>query len=278
MNYRHAYHAGNFADVLKHTALLSVLTHLRKKSSPFAVIDTHAGRGLYDLAGVEAGKTREAQDGILKLRGVSALPEAVAAYVDMVSTFGEMNYPGSPLIAARSLREKDRLIAVEKHEEEFLALRAALAPFAGARSVKGDGYRELAKLLPPPERRGAVLIDPPFEEEGELENAVEALIAAHRRFATGIYLFWYPAKDRAGIARAIGEMLHANIAKLLRIELDIGAAEDSEREPLTATGLLVVNPPYGFTAAMRETVDFLGQHLAKGEDARGFVDVLAGEG
>ena len=278
MNYRHAYHAGNFADVLKHAALVSVLNHLRRKPSPFAVIDTHAGRGLYDLSGVEAGKTNEAQDGILKLREAPALPESIAAYVETVSAFGEMNYPGSPLIAARALREKDRLVAVEKHEEEFLALRAALAPHAGARAVKGDGYRELEKLLPPPERRGLVLIDPPFEEDDELENAVQALIAAHRRFATGIYLFWYPAKDRAGITRAVGEMLHANIAELLRIELDIGADEDVEREPLTATGLLVVNPPYGFAAAMRETVDFLGLHLARGEGAGGFVDVLAGEG
>lgn len=278
MNYQHAYHAGNFADVLKHTALLRVLEHLRKKPAPFAVVDTHAGRGLYDLSGVEAGKTGEAAGGILKLRGLAPLPEALAAYVSAVSGFGETNYPGSPLLAARALREKDRLVAIEKHEEEFLALRAVLAPLPGTRAVKGDGYRELAKLLPPPERRGLVLIDPPFEEEGELENAIEALIAAHRRFATGIYLFWYPAKDRAGIARATGEMLHANIAELLRIELDIGEAEESEREPLTATGLLVVNPPYGFAAAMRETVDFLGLHLARGEGAGGFVDVLAGEG
>ncbi len=282
MNYRHAYHAGNFADVLKHTALVAVLQHLCKKPAPFAVIDSHAGRGLYDLAGVEAGKTGEAEGGILKLKTMSPLPAALAAYVASVSQFGAQNYPGSPVIAARHLRERDRLIAIEKHEEEFLALKQNLSSTRGARAVKNDGYRELEKLLPPPERRGLVLIDPPFEEEDEFEIATQALIAANRRFANGIYMFWYPAKNRGRLTRAIGELLNANIAELLQIELDIGASiEDIPNDrgpPLTATGLLVINPPYGFTAAMREAVDYLATHLAQGPGAAASVEILAGEG
>jgi 23S rRNA (adenine2030-N6)-methyltransferase len=127
MNYRHAYHAGNFADVLKHAALVSVLLHLRKKDAPFAVIDTHGGRGLYDLGGAEAQKTAEAANGILRLLPRDSLPGVLACYCDLVRGFGEGVYPGSPLIAARLLRTKDRLVGIEKHPEEYASLAAALA-------------------------------------------------------------------------------------------------------------------------------------------------------
>ncbi len=282
MNYRHAYHAGNFADVLKHAALLAVLLHLRKKVAPFAVIDTHGGRGLYDLGGVEAAKTAEAEGGVLKLMALDAVPGVLEAYRDVVRGFGEGAYPGSPLVAARLLRAKDRLVAIEKHPEEFEALAAALKPIKGTRAISGDGYKQLKRLLPPPERRAVVLIDPPFEEEDEFQQASQALIGGHRRFATGITLFWYPAKKAAAVAAAAGELLNAGITSLLKVELDIGVAPGPAIEgrgpPLSAAGLLVVNPPFGFAEEMQGMLPFLARNLAQGSDAGFTVQWLAGGG
>src|SRR6266566_253411 len=178
MNYRHAYHAGNFADVLKHAALVSVLLHLRKKDTPFAVIDTHGGRGLYDLSGAEAQKTAESANGILRLLQQDAPPGVLAPYCDLVRSFGIRVYPGSPLIASRLLRAKDRLVAIEKHPEEHASLAAALAGVKGARAILGDFERELARLLPPPERRGVLLIDPPYEGEEEFADATRVAVDA----------------------------------------------------------------------------------------------------
>src|SRR5882672_3282925 len=279
MNYRHAYHAGNFADVLKHAALVGVILHLRKKDTPFAVIDTHGGRGLYDLRGVEAKKTAEAADGILPLLLRDALPGVLAPYCDVVRGFGEGIYPGSPLIAARLLRRKDRLVAIESHPEEKAPLAAALAGEQGARIILGDFHRELAALLPPPERRGLVLIDPPYESENEFSDATRTAIAAYRRFANGIILFWYPAKARAKIAASAGEFLNAGVRSLLKIEFDTGAApspvDERRAPPLTAAGLLVVNPPFGFAADMRTIMPFLTQIMGRGPGARGTVDIIA---
>jgi 23S rRNA (adenine2030-N6)-methyltransferase len=275
MNYRHAYHAGNFADVLKHTALVAVLKHLAKKPTAFAVIDTHAGRGLYDLAGEAARKTGEADTGIGRLLDRDDLPGTLATYVSLVRAFGENRYPGSPLIAARLLREKDRLTAIEKHPDECAALAATLAEEKGARVLCSDGYSALAKLLPPVERRGGVLIDPPYEDAGEFETASRTLAAAYRRFATGIFLFWYPAKERPHVDACAGELVTAGIKELIRLELDVGG-RDAER--LRATGLLVVNPPFGFAAEMQHVGRFLADALGEGANAGFSSEVVAGEG
>ncbi len=274
MNYRHAYHAGNFADVLKHAALTALLLHLRKKDSPFAVIDTHAGRGIYDLASAEATKTREAEEGILKLPEPEALPGVLRSYAELVNAF-RPHYPGSPLIAAKLLRSRDRLVAIEKHDEEYAVLKAALKSERGARAILGEGYRELAKLVPPPERRGLILIDPPYEEDDEFAAATDALIAAHRRFATGIFLLWYPVKERRAIEAAIGEVLNAGIRRLLRIEFDIGSGPD-EDERLSAAGLLCINPPFGFAAEMETAGAFLAHRLGRSPAARVRVEIPPG--
>src|SRR5882672_12799078 len=279
MNYRHAYHAGNFADVLKHAALVAVLLHLRKKDTPFAVIDTHGGRGLYDLGGAEAKKTIEAADGILRLLHRDALPGVLAPYCELVRGFGEGIYPGSPLIAARLLRKKDRLVGIEKHPEEHASLAAALAGEPGARIILGDFHRELPRLLPPPERRGLVLIDPPYEADGELSDATRTAVAAHRRFANGIILFWYPAKARAKIAASAGEFLNAGVRSLLKVEFNTGASPSTVAEgraqPLTGAGLLVVNPPFGFAEEMRAIMPFLTHAIGRGPDAVGAVEIIA---
>jgi 23S rRNA (adenine2030-N6)-methyltransferase len=270
MNYRHVYHAGNFADVLKHTAFVAVLHHLRKKETPFAVIDAHGGRGLYDLDSEEAKKTGEAKDGIGRLLAADSAPGVLEDYCRIVQGFGPSSYPGSPLFAAKLMRRQDRLVAIEKHPDEFAALAAALKTTKRARVVEGDYRQQLKSLLPPPERRGVVLVDPPYEAEDEFSEAAQALIEAYRRFATGIYLFWYPMKDRTSLNAVRGELLNAGIGSLLEIELDIGtkAARDEGRSPpLSATGLLVVNPPYKFEDEMAEALPFLAKLLAQGPDS-----------
>lgn len=274
MNYRHAYHAGNFADVLKHTALVAVLLHLRKKEAPFAVIDTHAGRGLYDLSGREAQKTGEAGQGIAKLAAAAAV-EPLATYLHVAKSFGANRYPGSPLIAARLIRRKDRLVAIEKHPEEAEALAEALKPFNRARVIAADGYTRLPKLLPPPERRGLILIDPPFEAENEFEQIARAFGEAIKRFATGIYLIWFPIKTKSDAEALSGEILARGATKLIRIQLAVSAKEEGR---LAETGLLTVNPPFGFDAAMRETLAAIATPLGGASPAKWSVDWLAGEG
>ena len=199
MNYRHGYHAGNFADVVKHVALVAILLHLRKKDTGFSVVDSHAGRGSYDLAGEQAARTGEAQAGVARLNDLSGeMPEALASYLSLVRE--SVAYPGSPLIAAKLLRPQDRLTAIEKHPEEFAALKEVLAPYRNAVAEPADGYARALKLLPPPSRRGLVLIDPPFESPDEFSHLAQAVREATRKFATGIYLIWYPIKSDAEAA------------------------------------------------------------------------------
>jgi len=280
MNYRHAYHAGNFADVLKHAALALAIEHLKRKEKAFAVFDSHAGRGLYDLDEREAAKTGEAKAGILRLLSLTDAPPVLAPYLACVRAGGEGRYPGSALIAASLLRRQDRLVAIEKHESEHALLAGALAGLRNARAVQGDGYERLSALLPPPERRGLVLIDPPYEAKDEFARAARALAEAWRKFPTGIFMLWYPVKSR-GIADALaGEILSAGVAKLLRLELDIGRApamaSSQAGERLSAAGLLVANPPYGFDAAMKIILGYLAKHLAQGSGAGQRLEWLAG--
>ena len=268
--------------MLKHTALVAVLAHLRKKEAPFAVIDAHGGRGLYDLGSIEARKTREAESGIARVLAHADLPEALAQYREIVRSFGEGRYPGSPLIAGQMLRRKDRLIAIEKHPEESAGLAASLAAVKRARVIEGDYRTQLRSLLPPPERRGVVLIDPPYEADDEFIEAARTVILSWRRFATGIYLLWYPAKHRASVDAAAGELLNAGISSLLRLELDIGSpeapTEPGRAPPMTATGLLVINPPYGFSDQMTVILRTLTSLLGRGANASSSLRRLAGEG
>jgi len=275
MNYRHAYHAGNFADVVKHIALVAILLHLQKKDTPFAVIDSHAGRGSYDLAGDEAQKTGEAGAGIERLRGLTA-DGALGRYLEIVG--GTSIYPGSPLIVAKLIRPQDRLVAVEKHPEEFTALKRALRPWRKARAEEGDGYDRLMALLPPPERRGLVLIDPPFEAEDEFAAMADALRGAFKRFANGVCLVWFPVKAESEVRRFLGEVLALGVTKALRIDISInavhsparaehagggdavagsraGESREGNKPKLASAGLLIINPPFGFAEEMQEILD-----------------------
>ncbi len=244
MNYRHAYHAGNAADCLKHAVLVWVLRALARKEKPFFVLDTHAGVGRYDLDDVPARRTGEASRGIFRL--LDDPPPALADYVDVVRAAGL--YPGSPAIVAALLRPGDRAAACELHPEDAAALRQNFRGHAQISVHLRDGYEAIGAFLPPAERRGLTLIDPPYEETDEYERLLAGLREAHRRFASGIILAWYPIKHRAPV-----RALHAAIAGAgLR---DVVAAELFLREPLDAarlngSGLIVVNPPFRFEAEM----------------------------
>ena len=264
MNYRHAFHAGNFADVVKHVALVAVLQHLKKKEKGFRVIDSHAGRGLYALQDDEAKRTGEAGHGIGRLRdlALAGLPSSLATYLECVRAEGEGVYPGSPRLAARLLRPQDRLIAIEKHPLEAAGLARALNAFVHAKPVCADGYARLPALLPPPERRGAILIDPPYEAPDEFRQAAGLLAEACRRFATGIYLLWFPIKSRAVADAFCGELLTRVVAHAVRIDIDVGGGDGK----LHAAGLLVVNPPYGFGEEMRDVAAALAPHLGEMPD------------
>ena len=273
MNYRHAFHAGNFADVVKHLALVSILARLKKKPAPFAVSDTHSGRGLYDLAGEEALRSGEAASGIGRLLDTSDGPETLRTYLDLVLALGRDRYPGSPLIAARLLRPQDRLVAIEKHPEDAAALGAALAPSGRARVVQADGYAQLPSLLPPPERRGLILIDPPYEASDEFSQAARAVADATRRFATGIFMIWFPIKSAPAADAFCGEVRLAGPRKLLRVDV----AVDGDTDKLNVAGLLIINPPYGFADDMKDVFKPLAPLLGRGRDARLRVNWLAGE-
>jgi 23S rRNA (adenine2030-N6)-methyltransferase len=269
MNYRHVFHAGNFADVAKHLALLGVLQHLRKKDGGFAVIDSHAGRGSYDLGGPEAMRTGEAADGIIRLTKASLSGDLPPLLADYLALARGPVYPGSPLLAAKMLRPQDRLVAVEKHPEDAAALAQVLQPYAKARVEQGDGYKRVTALLPPPERRGAVLMDPPFEAPDEFQAAAQAITKAYRRFATGIYLIWFPIKSAAEANGFCGEVLASGAAKVLRIDV---AKRGVAAGKLAAAGVLVINPPWQLDDELRLALDLAMPRL----DAEAKIEWLVG--
>jgi 23S rRNA (adenine2030-N6)-methyltransferase len=268
MNYRHGYHAGNFADVLKHTALCELLRLMTAKDKKLFVLDTHAGAGGYDLSGSQARRTGEAETGIVRLARLprAGMPAAVVRYLAAVTAYdrkfgpagGELRrYPGSPRLVRAALRPGDRFIACELHPEEALLLKRE---FAGDRAVEvrqADGYKALKALLPPVERRGLVLIDPPFEMPDEYEHLLRALRQGVRRFATGCYAVWYPIKDDA--AAAFAADLAAFKPLVLELRLD-GVAPGK----LAACGLAVINPPWRFEEAMREALPWIAAQLGPG--------------
>jgi len=277
MNYRHAYHAGNFADVVKHAVLAHTIDYLKRKETPFRIIDSHAGRGRYRLDALEADRTQEWRAGIGRLVGPQArpLPPALAtlmspylAVLAVENAPGETtHYPGSPAIAQRLMRAQDTLIANEAHPDERKALEASLgAVRAGAVKVMGlDGWVALRALLPPPERRGVILIDPPFEAEGDLNRLAEALTDGLRRFATGIFLAWYPIKDDRTPRRLAKAVAGAAGDKLLALEVLI--QQPRNREALNGCGLLIANPPFPLAGQLTAAAPALARTLARGAGA-----------
>jgi 23S rRNA (adenine2030-N6)-methyltransferase len=265
MNYRHAFHAGNFADVVKHAALARIITHLKEKPAAFRVIDTHAGAGLYDLSGPEASRTGEWRAGIGRLLAAELAPDTRALlgpYLDAVVALNpgrDMKvYPGSPALAQSLLRDQDRLMVCEREPQAAHALAMLVRGDPRAKAVEIDGYTALNAYVPPKERRGLVLIDPPYEQPGEFERLVQALAAAHRKWPTGIYALWYPIKNLRETAAFARRLAASGIARVLRAELTLARA-DSER--LGGSGLIVVNPPWRLDEELSALLPALSQAL-----------------
>jgi len=266
MNYRHGYHAGNFADVLKHLALSELLRLLTAKDKKLFVLDTHAGAGGYELTAGLALRTQEAEAGIMRLMKLprSGMPAVVERYLAAVTAYDRKfgrssgplrHYPGSPRLVRSALRLGDRFVACELHPQDGLALKRE---FAGDRAVEvrqSDGYHAIKALLPPVERRGLVLIDPPFEATKEFDTRARALKQARRRFATGCYAIWYPIKDEEAV-----EAFKATLSGLKAVTLELRLEHAAEGK-LAACGVAVINPPWTFQESMAEALPWLGAAL-----------------
>ena len=258
MQYQHVFHAGNFADVHKHIALLQLILALQKKAKGFLYLDTHAGAGLYDLTSPDARQGGESDQGIGLLERSMTTGEphpAIRHYLDTVTHLrtidgsGPRSYPGSPLLAAAALRDADAAICVEAHAQTARALQRALQQAApplkiAPRVITGDGYRELRALLPPPQRRGLVLIDPPYEARDEEQHLAQALAEGLARFETGVFAIWYPIKRQHDTDLWLARVIRGVTRPTLTIELCTTAADHTAG--LNGSGLLIVNPPWQF--------------------------------
>lgn len=274
MNYRHIYHAGNFADVVKHIILSRVILYMQQKEKAFRVLDTHAGIGLYDLSSEEAQKTGEWKTGVgLILAAADKAPKDVKPliepYLNVVRAFnfdGEVKqYPGSPKIARELLRNQDRLTALELHPEDFATLQSHFEGDYQARITHLDGWLGLKSHLPPKERRGITLVDPPFEVFHEFFNLLKGMTEANARFATGTHMMWYPIKNRKACDEFRTELYKTKIPAILDISLEIRKPKGL-KETFDGTGMAIVNPPYALEKELRVVMPWLKNVL---EDHKG---------
>jgi 23S rRNA (adenine2030-N6)-methyltransferase len=263
VNYRHAFHAGNFADVLKHVVLIMLVDYLKRKPAAFFYLDTHAGRGLYDLSEAQAQRSGEYKGGIGRLLDAptGSLPPEVADYVRLVRDEAGTGrsaitaYPGSPLVVARLRRATDRLVLVERAEREAAALARALGRQPRIAVIEGDGYAALKAHLPPREQRGLVLIDPPYESDAEFDRVVAGVATAHERWPTGTICVWYPRTDRAGPLRFHRQLEQSGIRKVLDASLDVLPTDAQVGMP--GAGLTIVNPPWQLDTRLEELLPHL---------------------
>ena len=273
MNYRHAFHAGNFADVLKHAVLALVIEHMKLKPAPFRIIDTHAGLGRYDLEADEAERTGEWRDGIGRILAAEPpadIAEILKPYLDVVaegisdaSTRNLRTYPGSPLLSRRLMRRADRLVVNELHPEDREQLAELFSGDPQTKVLSLDGWAVLKSLLPPKERRGVVLVDPPFEQPGEFARLARGLRDAVERFATGTVMLWYPAKDPRAVAAFHHELTGLRLPKLIAVELSVRAP--SQDAGLGATGLVILNAPYTLSSKLQVLMPWLSAMLMQDE-------------
>ncbi|ACR70867.1 23S rRNA (adenine(2030)-N(6))-methyltransferase RlmJ [Edwardsiella ictaluri] len=279
LSYRHSFHAGNHADVLKHTVQSLIIAALKEKDKPFLYLDTHAGAGRYLLSGEHAEKTGEYLEGIARLWQRDDLPEALTPYMDAVRHFnrsGQLRYyPGSPLLARQLLREQDRLHLSELHPSDFPLLRAEFQKDGRARVVRENGYQQLKSQLPPATRRGLILIDPPYELKSDYQDVVKGIQEGHKRFATGTYALWYPVVLRQNIKRMVHTLEETGIRRILQIELAV--RPDSDQRGMTASGMIVINPPWKLEEQMRSLLPWLHQALVPQETGHASVNWIVPE-
>lgn len=267
MNYRHAFHAGNHADVLKHLILSRLITLLSRKEAPFAYLDSHAGVGLYDLAGDQASRTGEWQDGIARLWQAEELPDQLLDYLEVVRAMNPdgvlRHYPGSPELARLLTREQDRLQLNEKHPEDGRLLKENMAGDRRVAVHLGEGWHVPRALLPTREKRVLLLIDPPFEQADELERCVQALNEAIGRMRQAVVAIWYPIKELGQLRRFYRDLEKSAAPKLLRVELYVHPTDEAQR--LNGSGLVISNPPWGLEEELKQLLPWLAERLAQSQ-------------
>lgn len=265
LSYRHAYHAGNHADVLKHTVLALTLQYYQQKAKPFGYIDTHAGAGMYALQRAEAQKTQEYSTGILRLWQAPLVPAALQPYLHLIQQANQNSrqlklYPGSPWLAAQLLNQADVLSLYELHPTDYQYLSKLLAQDKRCRIQKLDGLTGLISQLPPNPRRAVILMDPSYEIKTDYEAVIKTLQAAHQRFATGTYLLWYPVIERSRINRMQQLLKKSNITNIVQAELCV--QPDQVGLGMTGSGLFIINPPWTLAEQLNNALPWLSQHLA----------------
>lgn len=266
MNYRHAFHAGNFADVHKHVLLLALIERLERKPKPLFYLDTHAGRGWYDLRSHDATRGNEWQGGIARIAGHAAVADDLRRYVAAVSSPQEptealpTRYPGSPILALRQLRDSDRIVLVEQQIAEAQALEDSVHGRRSVSVVCGDGYAALKTYLPPRENRGLVLIDPPYESDNELKNVERALRFGLSRWPNGVFAAWYPIKAGQESTRLHAALEESGLRKLLRVELTVRPLDSPLG--LNGSGMIIANPPWQLDIEIAPAMDELSRVLA----------------
>jgi 23S rRNA (adenine2030-N6)-methyltransferase len=282
MNYRHAFHAGNFADVHKHVVLLALIERLKRKPTPMFFLDTHAGRGLYDLQSADSARSSEWREGIGRLHEATPQAADLRAYVEIAAKCSGKtvrqfrHYCGSPLLALAGLRAVDRAVFVEHETTEARALEKALPSQRGISVVCGDGYAALKTFLPPKENRGLVLIDPPYESADEFGTLSVALRTAVNRWPNGVYAAWYPLKANREATRFLATLQQSGIRKLLSLELSVRPPDSPLG--LNGSGMIIINPPWQLDTELQPALQEL--HSALATDGAGGIRVewLVGEG
>ena len=277
LSYRHAYHAGNSADVLKHWVIERILSYLTQKDKPCFYLDTHAGAGRYALAGDLANKTAEYRRGIDRIRGTSTAPAALLNYLRVVEqALGEQGrvYPGSPWLASKLLRAHDRLALCELHPQDYPVLAGVFAKDTRVQTFNEDGFTKSIALLPPKERRGLIVVDPSYEIKADYEGVVTHIQRLYKRFATGTYAVWYPVVDSLRVDKMISAFKRSALKNTQRYELQTC---DAEVGGMYASGMVVVNPPWTLTSDLQSAMPWLVKQLGLDTSARYIVETLVQE-
>jgi 23S rRNA (adenine2030-N6)-methyltransferase len=263
LNYRHIYHAGNFADIVKHLCLIGIINRLKAKDKPFCVLDAFAGIGFYNLTDERSLVTKEAEEGILKLANYKgALPSLIKQYMDIIKIYNDEDlalYPGSPAIISDLLREQDRLIASELHPEDFAELKQNFAYSENIKLHNIDAYSAVKAFTPPIEGRGLVFLDPPFEKTDEFEKLIQAAKLLHKRFLAGVLLIWFPIKDSGKIKAFYNNFLSVGYKESLFVEFTLPkeSINPEDKNKLQRTGLLIASPPWKLKEDLEESLRFL---------------------
>ena len=278
LSYRHAFHAGNFADVLKHSVLTLVLEYMTRKEKGFYYIDSHSGAGMYQLADEYAQKTGEYKDGIAKLIEQQDLPEALELYIDLVKDLNREEdelslYPGSPGIARQFTRRQDSAHLFELHPTDIEHLKEYSQRWNKSHVKKSDGYQGVLGLVPPPNRRGVVLIDPPYELKEDYLKAVRTIVNAYKKFATGTYILWYPVVKRELVEQMQNAFTKSDVRNVVQVEYCQKA--DTTEYGMTGTGLFIVNPPWQLTQQLEEILPYLKAKLGDNETSYTLKQLIA---